>query len=253
MVRFESVNYRSKVWLNGRPIGTNRGAYLPFEIRLPAGLLKRGGVNHLVIRVDSRRKQTDFPPSGLSIVGKPTGGWWNYGGLLREVYLRKINDVDFNTVVVRPDLPCATCAATVTLPRDAAQLRPTRRGASRVTRAVRQPQASPSARAAIGAKRFATLTKQIKVDKPRLWSPASPNLYDASMPSARAATCCSATRCSTGIRSIKVVGGHLFLNGAPHELPRRRRCTRTRARRASRSTTRTATSSSRGSRSSAPR
>ena len=112
-MRFESVNYRSKVWLNGRPIGKNRGAYLPFEIRLPAGLLKRGGVNHLVIRVDSRRKQTDFPPSGLSTVGKPTGGWWNYGGLLREVYLRKINDVDFNTVVVRPDLPCATCAATV--------------------------------------------------------------------------------------------------------------------------------------------
>ena len=36
VVRFESVNYRSKVWLNGKPIGTNRGAYLPFEMRLPA-------------------------------------------------------------------------------------------------------------------------------------------------------------------------------------------------------------------------
>ena len=43
VVRFESVNYRSKIWLNGRPIGTNRGAYLPFEIRLPASLLRRGG------------------------------------------------------------------------------------------------------------------------------------------------------------------------------------------------------------------
>src|SRR3954454_23194888 len=32
VVRFESVNYRSKAWLNRRPIGTNRGAYLPFEI-----------------------------------------------------------------------------------------------------------------------------------------------------------------------------------------------------------------------------
>src|SRR5262245_60442939 len=77
VVRFESVNYRSKVWLNGRPIGTNRGAYLPFEIRIPAGVIRRGKVNRLVIRVDSRRKQTDFPPSGLSAVGTPTGGWWN--------------------------------------------------------------------------------------------------------------------------------------------------------------------------------
>src|SRR3954451_14684505 len=64
VVRFESVNYRSKIWLNGKPIGKNRGAYLPFEVRLPAGAIRRGRVNHLVIRVDSRLKQTDFPPSG---------------------------------------------------------------------------------------------------------------------------------------------------------------------------------------------
>src|SRR3954466_9111128 len=113
VVRFESVNYRSKAWLNGRPIGTTRGASLPFEFRLPKGLIRRGRVNHLVIRVDSKRLPTDFPPAGLSTTGVPTGGWWNYGGLLREVYLRRINDIDFNTVVVQPNLPCATCAATV--------------------------------------------------------------------------------------------------------------------------------------------
>ncbi len=31
--RFESVNYRTRVWLNGRPIGENTGAYIPFEIQ----------------------------------------------------------------------------------------------------------------------------------------------------------------------------------------------------------------------------
>jgi beta-glucuronidase len=113
IVRFESVNYRSRVWLNGRPIGSHKGAYLPFELRLPAGALKRTGTNRLVVRVDNRRLATDFPPSGLSDRGTPTGGWWNYGGLLREVYLRKVDTVDFSTVQVRPELPCATCAATV--------------------------------------------------------------------------------------------------------------------------------------------
>ena len=29
-MRFESVNYRSDVWLNGRKLGSHRGAYLPF-------------------------------------------------------------------------------------------------------------------------------------------------------------------------------------------------------------------------------
>jgi beta-glucuronidase len=213
VVRFESVNYRSKIWLNGRPIGKNRGAYLPFEIRLPAGLLKRGGVNHLVIRVDSRRKQTDFPPSGLSIVGKPTGGWWNYGGLLREVYLRKINDVDFNTVVVRPDLPCATCPATVTY---RVTLRNYGLRARRVAVSARfGARRIAIGRVAIGAKRFATLTKQIKVDKPRLWSPSSPYLYDASLAVRSGATLLQRYTLKTGVRSIKVVDGHLFLNGAP--------------------------------------
>jgi beta-glucuronidase len=29
--RFESVNYRARVWLNGRSLGAHEGAYLPFE------------------------------------------------------------------------------------------------------------------------------------------------------------------------------------------------------------------------------
>ena len=92
------MNYRARVWLNGKPIGSNTGAYLPFEIRLPSSLLKRNGVNRLVVRVDNRRHPTDFPPSGLSTTNLPTGGWWNYGGILREVYLRKVDRIDFNTV-----------------------------------------------------------------------------------------------------------------------------------------------------------
>ncbi|MCW3003823.1 MAG: hypothetical protein JWQ20_3121, partial [Conexibacter sp.] len=114
IVRFESVNYRAKIYLNGRLVGKNTGAYLPFEVRLPAGVLKRGGTNLLAVRVDDRRFPTDFPPSGLSTTGVPTGGWWNYGGLLREVYLRKIDRIDFTNVAVLPDLPCATCDAHVT-------------------------------------------------------------------------------------------------------------------------------------------
>ena len=34
VVRFESVNYRTTVWLNRRRLGTNTGAYLPFELVL---------------------------------------------------------------------------------------------------------------------------------------------------------------------------------------------------------------------------
>ena len=152
----------------------------PFEIRLPAGLLKRGGVNHLVIRVDSRRKQTDFPPSGPVDRGQADGRLVE----LRRPAARGLPAQDQRRRLQHGRRPARPPVRHVPgdghLPRDAAQLRHAAPGASPSARASARG-ASPSARVAIGAKRFATLTKQIKVDKPRLWSPASPYLYDASL------------------------------------------------------------------------
>ena len=214
VTRFESVNYRSRVWLNGTPIGSNKGAYLPFELRLPRGALKRGATNRLVVRVENRRLETDFPPSGLSVSGRPTGGWWNYGGILREVYLRRVDRVDFSTVQVRPDLPCATCAATVdvrltvrNVASEATRLRITGRFGTRKL---------DFGTVAVGAGRFATVRRNVRIGDPKLWSPDSPNLYSVDL---RASTTggdprvLQRYRLKTGIRSVKVVDGKWLLNG----------------------------------------
>lgn len=213
VVRFESVNYRSRIWLNGRPIGKNTGAYLPFEVRLPAGLLKRSGTNRLVVRVDNRRYPTDFPPSGLSVTGNPTGGWWNYGGLLREVYLRQVDRIDFSTVQVRPVLPCATCAADVQYKvvvrndsTSAARVRVTSRFGARAVNLGTQ---------LVGPKKFAAFTRTIRIARPRLWSPSSPTLYDAPITVRVGKRTVARYALRTGVRSIKVVGGRWLLNGRP--------------------------------------
>jgi beta-glucuronidase len=103
IVRFESVNYGATVWLNGRRIGHHEGAYLPFEFALKGA---HAGVNRLVVRVDDRRTRGDLPPG-------PSGGWWNFGGLEREVYLRAVQRADIALAEVRPVLPCLTCAARI--------------------------------------------------------------------------------------------------------------------------------------------
>lgn len=92
-LRFESVNRHATVWLNGRRLGTHEGAYLPFE--LTARSLKRRG-NELVVRVDGRETRTDLPPAS-----RPRG-WWNYGGILREVYLRRVRALDGADLQVTP-------------------------------------------------------------------------------------------------------------------------------------------------------
>jgi beta-glucuronidase len=209
--RFESVNYRTRVWLNGKPIGENTGAYIPFEIQPKSGF-KRRGVNRLVVRVDSRRKLTDFPPAGLNTDGVPTGGWWNYGGIQREVYLRRINTLDFQRVQVRPVLPCATCNATIDV----------RVNLKNVTN--RPQRATITGRFGNQSLRLGTetvpanggitqFTDKLQIRKPRLWSPQDPNLYDVSLTVRVGDRKVGGYKLKSGIRSIKVSNGRLVLNG----------------------------------------
>jgi beta-glucuronidase len=209
VIRFESVNYRTRVWLNGKPVGENRGAYIPFEFRL--NNVKRRGTNRLVVRVDSRRFPTDFPPSGLNVDGVPTGGWWNYGGIQREVYLRRVDTVDWKSVHVRPELACATCTARVVTSID---VRNVTGSSKRVTVSGR----FGSQRLDLGTRGIpgggiARFQKTITVRNPRLWSPASPNLYDVSLNATVGGKRVAGYVLRSGIRSIKVVNGHLVLNG----------------------------------------
>jgi beta-glucuronidase len=229
VVRFESVNYRTQVWLNGRRIGGNTGAYLPFEVRLPDRLLRRSGRNRLVLRVDNRRLPTDFPPSGLQAgTDRPTGGWWNYGGILREVYLRRVEGVDIPTVQVLPDLPCATCAATVTV-------RATVRNLGDRERAVDVVARFGGERVRLGRVRLspseeATLSGRVRVARPRVWSPERPSLYRVRVGASVDGREVAGWSGRSGIRSIEVVDGALVLNGRPlnvrgvglHEDDRRR-------------------------------
>ena len=82
-------------------------------VRVYAPRLIRG-VNRLVVRVDNRRVPSDFPAvRDLGPNRRPSGGWWNYGGLLREVYLRAVVRASTSSVHVDPRLPCRACPATV--------------------------------------------------------------------------------------------------------------------------------------------
>jgi beta-glucuronidase len=201
LFHFESVNYRAKVWLNGRPLGTHVGAYLPFELR--AKSFRRRGVNRLVVRVDGRRQKFDIPPLSIRSSGAFEGGWWNYTGILREVYLRRVTNLDLATVFVRPKLRCRTCAATINVEATVANL--TRRGrGARLTgkfgkRTLRFRRHRVPGR---GTSRFRARTR---IRNPRLWSPARPTLYTARLTlideSGRPV---QRYRVHTGIRNLKV-------------------------------------------------
>src|SRR5215207_3289922 len=175
VVRFESVNYRSRAWLNGKRLGSNTGAYLPFEFVIPAKALRRNGTNRLVVRVDSRRRRSDFPPAGANVAGSAIGGWWNYSGILREVYLRRVEGSDFSAVQVRPVLPCSTCAATI-------RVRALLRNASSKARPIHVTARFGERTVSLGTRTLrggatSEFTGSLRLADPKLWSPDDPALY----------------------------------------------------------------------------
>ena len=218
-VRFDSVNYRATVWLNGRRLGAHAGGFIPFA--LPLSRLHRRGVNRLVVRVDNRRLPTDFPPTTFTRTDEPLGGWWNYGGIVREVYLERIDRVTFDRVVVRPSVPCPTCAVSVrltTVVRNAS----VRRQRVRV-RANFGGLGVPMGTVAIRPGSRRTLSRRIAVSAPHIWTPTTPYLYPVTFSAAAGlrGRLSQAARyvVHTGLRSVRVrADGRLLLNGLPVNL-----------------------------------
>lgn len=211
LVRFESVNYRAEAWLNGHRIGRHTGTFLPFELQLAGRYLHRTGANRLVVRVDSRHNDSSLPPGRETAKGTPFGGWWNYGGLLREVYLRRVDRVDFSSVLVRPDLACPTCAARVAY-------RVTATNYTRRALRVRALTRFGSVSGSLGTRRIGpgasvVFKRVLAVGHPALWSPDHPTLQDVTLDAQVAGTRVAHYFLRSGVRSIRVAGGHVFLNG----------------------------------------
>jgi beta-glucuronidase len=214
--RFEGANHRVVVYLNGRKIGGHVGGYFPFEVDLK-GL--RRGQNTLVVRVSTLRSRTD--PTHWRVAaynGYGSGGWWNFGGLLREVYLRRIESVDVQDVRVLPAIRCPRCPARVEARIRLRNLTGRNRNVGYAL-SLRGPGGAgnmritprPEGVAARGEREIAT---RFTIRRPRLWQPGRPRLYSLTVTAGLRGRRLSTYRLSFGIRHwARDRGGRFLLNG----------------------------------------
>ena len=210
IVRFEGAGHRSTVYLNGREIGRHAGNYLPFEADL-RGL--RPGRNLLVVRVSSLRTADDLThwrPSRFHRWGN--GGWWNFGGIHREVTVRPVHGLDIARAQALPQMACASCGARV-------QIRVLVRNLGSHTVRPRvsaqtagQTVSLPAVELARGARR--ELVGEITIARPRLWDLGRGNLYGLAVRADAAGGAHAAYRASFGVRDLrKTPDGRVLLNG----------------------------------------
>ncbi|HZC14740.1 MAG TPA: glycoside hydrolase family 2 TIM barrel-domain containing protein, partial [Thermoleophilaceae bacterium] len=208
-VRFEGANYRTKVWLNGKVVGGQVG-YFPFEVDL-AGLKK--GRNTLVAQVSSLRSNTDLThwrPAAFNGFG--SGGWWNFGGLLREVYVRHVDTVDVEDVHVLPRLRRARGPAKVEVRTELRNVTSRDRDVTLVLNVAGQRIFTRPQTVEAGARR--ELSTSFTIERPKLWQPGRPRLYKLSVAAITDGERKSTYRVNFGVKKIDVDSrGRLLLNG----------------------------------------
>lgn len=187
-IRFEAVNYRANVYLNGQEVGRHEGGFTPFVVEVTDAL--RTDDNRLVIAVDSALDAQTIPT--------PITDWDLYGGITRPV-----------TLVYTPGTFIDD--ATLSLGTD-----------GRITGEVRLigPQAAgQQVNVSIGrlgtfpATTDANGRATISIRRPRgmgLWSPETPTLHDVRFSAAG-----DEVRDRIGFRTIEVKGSQILLNGQP--------------------------------------
>lgn len=110
LIRFGSVDFACRVWLNGKDLGWHEGGETPFS--LEAGDALRRGENELIVRVIIPVGE-DHPIEGLSLFETPCfcrqvgelrqGGTYNEGGIPESVALLFKPLQTIESVFVRPD------------------------------------------------------------------------------------------------------------------------------------------------------
>ncbi len=202
-LRFESINHRARVFLDGREVARHKGEYLPFDVRV---FLKAGTRHRLVVRADWRGP-TAMKRDGWHRL------WFNFGGINRGVSIRRIGASELSYPMMQTRLVGG--AADVDLrvhvhnngdPRQLGVRGSLTRGDRKI--ALEFPAE------ALAKEGTEVLETSVKIDAPALWSPSAPNLWELALEVPGEAT----YRARVGLRDVRADGADLKLNGTPVKL-----------------------------------
>ncbi|MBI5730772.1 MAG: T9SS type A sorting domain-containing protein [Ignavibacteriales bacterium] len=227
---FYSVNYICDVWINDQYVGYHEGGYTPFAFDV-SSKLNYGGINTIAVRVDNIAWGTRN-----DIVPYTIADWFNYSGILHDVYLEIASTVSVvRTNVIPKDLEGNLETNIVIFNKKTSP--------SNVTASVRVYEAlinqnniqSEFAKDIIGnevtltgitqnvvvvSNESSTVWKtNLKITNPKLWSPKQPNLYVAKITLTENGNIVDEYYTQFGIRTVGTNQGKFTLNDRIMFLP----------------------------------
>ena len=104
LLHFGAVDQVAAVSLNGMPVGTHEGGYLPFEFDVTEYIVE--GVNELTVECED--KLDHYYPYGKQ-TKKPGGMWYTpFSGIWKSVWLEQVPEEYIHRIRITPDLQGVT-------------------------------------------------------------------------------------------------------------------------------------------------
>jgi beta-galactosidase len=223
---FYAVNYVTDVWLNGSYLGYHEGGYTPFAFNV-SKVVNYDGENVLAVRVDN-------PPWGKrqDIVPFYEVDWFNYAGIIHDVYLEFSHPIsviradvvpidkagNVQTRLILYNTSSNPAEVQVTLEVFNAEINPTNIATEQVSDLIGQP-------AAISGITTTVLTAppessqvwqtNIKIENARQWTPSAPNLYILKVTLTQSGKTSDEFYTQFGIRTVETAGDKVLLDGVP--------------------------------------
>jgi beta-glucuronidase len=239
-LKFLAVNYVGDVWLNGKYLGYHEGGYTPFAFDV-SSTLRFDSLNVLAVRVDNvpwSQGQVQDLPTGkrIDIVPYYKVDWFNYAGIMHDVYIEFSNTLSIPRVDVVPQDINGTVKTTVTL-QNKGMADQTVDVTIRVYRAVIDStniateysyQLAGAAvnlggtiQASVTVAKDTSQTWQtiVNIPSPKLWTPRNPSLYIMNVTVTKGGNVLDEFATEFGVRTLRTSSSYFLLNEYPVFLP----------------------------------
>ncbi len=199
-LRFDAVYHIANVYLNGEYVGRHQGGFTPFEFDV-TDLIDYGGRNILAVEADN---------SAL------VGATWNWGGIIRDVWLIKNSDVRIGHQYVHaePDLETGAAAVRVRIrvENDSGESREVKVraeifGEKRIGKTEDSLLVKPHSIEDV------ILNTDLSASDVKLWHFDAPHLYHVESSLSEGGEIGHTRRDRFGIRKVEVTDDQLLLNG----------------------------------------
>jgi beta-galactosidase/beta-glucuronidase len=203
LLHFGAVDYRTIVWINGKEVGHNQGGHVPFQFNITPYLTHE--TNRLTLRVEDRQNPRQ-PRGKQSTTARPHDiDYYCTTGIWQTVWLERVPPVRIEEIKINSSARDSLVEINVLLHAPAARWR------------LEAEALDGGAIVARTSEEICAATARLKLEiaDAKLWSPASPHLYDLRIRLFEGDNLLDEVTSYTGLRDVELRAGRIWLNGNP--------------------------------------